>query len=139
MASFWRRIADFIVSTGKFGIVGVLTAGIFFSAMYMFDSFLGLNYLVCTSLAYVLSTSFHFFANKYFTFGNRQTIVLGQVVRYLIVWVLNYLITISIVRLGVEKMKLSPYLGVCCSVAITVFIGYFLSRYWIFKAKDETV
>jgi putative flippase GtrA len=99
------------------------------------DSVLGFNfkYIVVVSLAYVVSTIFHFLANRYFTFGAVKERHRDQLFRYMVMWSINYLITIAIVSICVEQFQFSPYIGVCVSVVFTMFIGYFLARYWVFK------
>lgn len=119
----------------KFGIVGTVTAAIYFLAMWIADTQLRLNYIAAVSIAYFVSTAFHFLANRHFTFRAAKERHGNQMLRYIAMWVLNYLITIVIISVCVERFQLSPYLGVCISVVFTVFTGYFLARYWVFKIK----
>ena len=122
----------------KFGLVGVTTAVIYFLVMWFSDEILGIQYTVAVSLAYVVSTLFHFLANRHFTFGADHGHRKSQIVRYLIMWIINYLITMLVVGLSVETIHLSPYIGVCVSVLFTMCVGYILGRYWVFKLKEET-
>lgn len=122
-----------LLSFVKFGMVGATTAAIYFLVMWLADSMLGLNYIASVSVAYFFSTVFHFLANRHFTFGAAKERQHQQILRYLVMWVLNYLITIAIVGFCVEKLRLSAYWGVCISVVFTVLIGYLLSHYWVFK------
>jgi putative flippase GtrA len=122
-------------SFAKFGIVGATTAAIYFLVMWVADSILGLNYIAAVSVAYFVSTIFHFLANRHFTFGAVKERHGHQFIRYLVMWVLNYLITIAVVGVSVERFLLSPYIGVCVSVVFTMFTGYVLARYWVFKVK----
>ena len=117
----------------KFGVVGATTAAIYFSVMWIANAGLGLNYILAVSLAYILSTAFHFIANRHFTFAAAVGHQGQQFVRYLVLWLINYVITIGIVTLCVEKFLWSPYLGVCISVIFTMCTGYALARYWVFK------
>ncbi len=127
--------ASHVKAFTKFGAVGAITAAIYFFVMWVVNSGLGINYVVAVSLAYILSTTFHFVANRHFTF----TATLGhqghQFVRYLVLWLINYIITIGVVTLSVEKFRWSPYLGVCISVILTMCTGYALARYWVFKVN----
>ncbi len=99
------------------------------------DSVVGFNfkYITVVSVAYIVSTIFHYLANRHFTFGAVKDRHQNQIIRYLVMWTINYLITIVVVGFCVEQFQLSPYIGVCISVAFTMFIGYFLARYWVFK------
>lgn len=146
----------------RFGIVGATTAAVYFLVMWFTDtilsnnnitvisldimfpwlsgmnisySVLGFNfkYIVVVSIAYIVSTIFHFLANRHFTFGAVKERHQQQIIRYMVMWTINYLITVLIVSFCVEQLKFSPYIGVCVAVAFTMFIGYFLARYWVFK------
>lgn len=91
------------------------------------------KYIVVVSLAYVVSTIFHFLANRHFTFGAVKEGHGDQLFRYMVMWTINYLITIVIVSICVEQFQFSPYIGVFSSIAFTMFISYILARYWVFK------
>lgn len=118
-------------------MVGATTAAIYFLIMWVSYSILYLNYITAVSVAYIFSTAFHFLANRHFTFGAIDGRQGQQILRYLVMWVINYCLTLFIVGICVEKLLLSPYLGVCISVIFTVFTGYFFARYWIFKVRDS--
>jgi putative flippase GtrA len=119
----------------KFGIVGAVTAAIYFLVMWIVDMMLGFNYIAAVSIAYFVSTAFHFLANRHFTFNAVEDLPQYQVIRYMAMWIINYLITIIIVGVCVERFRFSPYLGVVVSVTITVFVGYFLAQFWVFKIR----
>lgn len=123
----------------KFGLVGATTAAIYFLVMWLVDAILGLPYIVAVCLAYFVSTVFHFLANRHFTFAAAHGRHESQIARYLLMWFINYLITILVVGLCVERFNLSPYIGVCVSVLFTMCVGYILGCYWVFKVNEETL
>ena len=123
----------------KFGLVGSITAVIYFMLMWGSDLLFDLPYILAVSLAYFGSTLFHFLANRHFTFSAIDGYPSVQMFRYLIMWCIIYLITILVVGLCFELFHLSPYMGVCVSVLLTMCVGYFLSRYWVFESKGEVV
>lgn len=120
----------------KFGVVGVLTAAIYFLVMWLGDSIIGFPYMLSVSAAYFISTIFHYLANRHFTFAAGAGHHASQIIRYLLMWFINYFITIMTVAICVEKFGLSPYIGVCVSVLFTMCVGYSLGRYWVFKIKE---
>jgi putative flippase GtrA len=105
--------------------------------MWLADAILGLPYIVAVSLAYFVSTVFHFLANRHFTFAAAHGRHNSQISRYLLMCFINYLITILVVGLSVERFQFSPYIGVCVSVMFTMCIGYVLGRYWVFNVIEE--
>lgn len=131
------EINSHLLALGKFGLVGATTAVIYFVVMWLADAILGLSYIGAVSLAYFVSTLFHFLANRYFTFAAAHGRYESQFYRYLIMWIINYLITILVVGLFVERFHLSPYIGICVSVLFTMCVGYILGHHWIFKGKKE--
>ena len=130
---------SYFLAFAKFGLVGATTAAIYFFVIWLLNAILGLSYIAAVSLAYFVSTLFHFQTNRHFTFAAAQGRFKSQVVRYLFMALINYLITILVVGLCVERLHLSPYLGVCVSVLFTMFVGYTLGRHWVFKVKEESV
>ncbi|EKN5912845.1 TPA: GtrA family protein [Yersinia enterocolitica] len=122
----------------KFSLVGGMTMLIYFFFIWLIKSFLGLSYIIAVSVAYFISVLFHFLASKYFTFS-MPTLDYGHniIVRYLLLLLLNYLITVLVVSFCVDKLHFSPYISVCISAVFTIFTGYLLGRYWVFKIKKE--
>lgn len=123
----------------KFGLVGATTATIYFIVMWLADVMIKLPYIGAVSLAYFVSTVFHFLANRHFTFAAAHGCHESQFARYLLMWFINYLITILVVGLCVEGFNMSPYIGVCVSVLFTMCVGYVLGRHWVFKVKEKMV
>lgn len=127
------RNSSSLYSLSKFGFVGFVTAVIYFALMWFLDFVMSLQYKVGVSIAYLVSTTFHFLANRYFTFSASDGHQGSQLVRYMVLWLVNYLLTMAVVSFCVEVIKLSPYLGVCLAVLITNTTGFILSRNWVFK------
>jgi len=128
-------VSNHFFSLTKFGIVGAITAAIYFLVMWIANSLIGLHYIISITAAYITSTTFHFLANRHFTFSATGDSHGNQLLRYLVMWVVNYVITLVIVSFCVKNLGLSPYIGVCVSVAVTVVTGYLFSRFWVFRAR----
>lgn len=117
-----------------FAILGLTTAGIYFGTLALLLSVAHVEYKVSVSLGYFMGVLFNFTANKVITFKQRNLVdIHRQLLRYLVLVVVNYLLTASIVVVTVEKFGLSPYIGVVFSMAATLVSGYLLSRLWVFK------
>lgn len=54
-----------------YGITGALTTLLNIALYYLFERVLGLDYLLCAALAFILATVFAFFGNKYFVFRSK--------------------------------------------------------------------
>ena len=116
----------------KFGIVGGLTAVLYFSLFALFWRILELHYQIAISLAYFISVTFYFLANRKFTFqstGNTSR----QLPRYGLLLLINYFVTLIVMHITVELFSFLPYFGIVASVGITFIINYQVSKRWIFK------
>jgi len=117
----------------SFLTVGGLTAILYFSLFSFFFEFMTWAYPKAISISYIFALLFHFNANRYFTFKGHGHSVLPHAIKYLCMIGLNYVVTLGITYIVVENMHLSPYFGLVISIAVTMNIGYFLSRYWIYR------
>src|SRR3990167_4707225 len=73
--------------------VGGLAALINFLIFALFYDTLSLNYKIAVSFGYVISTCFHFTANRYFTFRSHGKDLSSHLIKYLMMVSINYLIT----------------------------------------------
>ena len=118
-------------------VVGGLTALIYFGLIALGIEVLKIDYRVAVSIAYAFAVSFHFLANRKFTFRVVDNKVIRQSIRYLGVLLINYLITISVVFFLVTKHGASTYLSAAISIIVTVGVGYFASKFWVFHNKES--
>lgn len=122
-----------------FPLVGALTAILYFSLFSLLWYGFKIHYGIAVSIAYLTSATFQFFANQRYTFQNREKRwhkIFYQMVRYVIMVLINYVITLAVVYFVVEVLRFSPPVGVVVTVGITVFSSYLLSRYWVFSSKE---
>ena len=116
-----------------FLLVGGIAAVIYFGLLFSFLEIFRLDYRLGVSIAYITAVSFHFFANRYLTFRANQENTFQQIVRYLPMMVLNYLLTLVIVTVLVELLWVSPYIGGGVAIVVTVGLGFFISKVWVFR------
>lgn len=55
--------------------------------------------------------------------------------KYLLMLAFNYVVTMTVVWLMVEVVKLIPYIGVIASPATTASASLFLMKYFVFRPK----
>lgn len=127
------RIKSYIYSSFKYGLVGLISACIYFSAIWMLYTNLNYHYLFSISAAYFLCNIFHFFANKKFTFKNSKNVSFQLAYRYTLLIIINNILTLLIVFVTKEYLYISPYLGALISIGITFTIGYLVSSKFIFS------
>lgn len=129
-----RDVKSFLV----FSFVGAATAGIYFLSLAVLLEMFAMDYRVAVTISYSLALTFHFLTNKLITFKNKELAgSVAQVLRYAIFAAFNYVLTMIIVLLTVEKLHRPPYLGLLLSVCVTVIVGYLLSKHWIFARTEN--
>ena len=105
---------------------------LYFSLIYFFVDLLKFHYSVGITCAYAMAVAIHFLLNRSFTFSASKGPVLAQLLKYLVLLVINYITTILTVSLFVEVLISSAYLGACVGIVLTTLSGYIASKYWIF-------
>ena len=118
-----------------FLLIGGITAAIYFALLTVFLEILRFDYRAGVSIAYIVAVSFHFFGNRQLTFRANHENLLQQVVRYLPMVALNYLLTVVIVTVSVEILGLSPYVGAAVGIVATTGLGFFISKAWVFRKE----
>jgi len=121
----------------RFLIVGCITAVVQFSMLSILLEILVIDYKLATSLAYITAVVFHFSANRYFTFQLDGLPEISQIFRYLVVAIVNFMITLLVTILSVEALGLGAYIGTILSILITIVFGYLATKHWVF-IKDKT-
>jgi len=127
----------------KFLAVGLTTMLVQFSSFALMWDILCLPQRLSVSISYITAVTFHFLSNRFFTFQAGNANIYKQLVKYIVVTCLNYVITIVVVDVCVKILFLSPYIGVMAAIATTVMTGFLFLRYWVFgeasrpgKAKE---
>lgn len=120
----------------RYIFVGGITAVFYFGAIAFGTEVLGIEYRTVISVSYLIAVSFHFYANRKFTFAASDGVVHVQVTRYISVLLLNYLITIAIVSYLVEFSFFSYYTAAMIAIVLTIVVGYLTSKFWVFNKKE---
>jgi putative flippase GtrA len=120
-----------------FVVIGALTAIIYFSLFNLFFQKFKLNYKISFSIAYILSIGFYFFTNRKYSFQEHKSKLQPQLVKYIAMIGINYLITLLILQIIVKILLLSPVFGLVLAAGITFLISYILSRFWVFSKKQK--
>ena len=122
----------------KLSIISFLSIGILSSILYLlvFNLLLhifGMHYQVALSIAYVSSVVFYFIINRRYTFRSHGHTLYRQLIRFMGLLVINYFITLLIVRYVVEMLFLSPSFGIVLSIGATFVTNYFMGKFWVFR------
>jgi putative flippase GtrA len=137
----FNYIYQFLLANKKplliFVVIGTLTAIINFSVFTLLWKFIGIHYQAAVSIAFLSALIFHFLSNRRFTFKGHGADFFQHLKRYSMVALVNYFMTIVIVRFTVETLQLSPYLGIFFSIGATLVFGFLMSKFWIYQSVAE--
>lgn len=115
-----------------FAIAGIATGLIYFTLFALFWRILHYNHIVAVSISYTIAAAFHFWFNRDITFKVKKYKNIKQIVKYIALLIINYLITVIILQISLLYTTF-PYMGLIIAAGATAVTGYILSKFWIFK------
>jgi putative flippase GtrA len=91
---------------------------------------LGLHYGVAASAGFALGLWLNFMGHSGLSFPSTRSA--AMVMRFSMVTVMNYLVTLALVTAGVHWLQ-SPMLGKLLSIPVVAIHGFLWGKYWVFK------
>lgn len=128
-----------IHSVFKFLTVAIGTVSVYFFVMIVLLNIIQVKYTVSISGAYMAGAIFNFFANRKFTFNAQHKHIKIQTIRYIILLLINYLLTLIVAQFVVEILSLSAYIGAMLAIVCTAIVTYFSLGLWVFNINSKTV
>ena len=119
----------------KFGIVGVMNTCSSWLIYYPLI-FLNFNYILATTIAYILSSILGYCLNHKWVFKS-PIYDSNSVLKYYIVYGSSYLINITCMWLFVDILKISTYLAPILTLCVTVPYNFIFNRIWVFTQKEN--
>jgi putative flippase GtrA len=121
----------------RYSIGGWLGALIDLWCLYLFTDIVGIHYLISSVLAFVISVSFGFFFQKYFTFQDYQKETWIQLIRFAVFQGCGKVIDIILLWLLVEKFWWW-YLAVSVFNKVLIFIRNFvMNQFFNFSSSHK--
>lgn len=130
-----KTLVTLIKQFFKFGIVGCINT---FSSWIFYYSllFLNVNYLIATTIAYILSSIIGFLLNKSWVF-QKKVYDYKSIIKYYVVYGSSYLINIGCMYIWVDVLNISTLIAPILTLFITVPYNYIFSKLWVFKQKEN--
>ena len=116
----------------RYTLVGIANTVLYVSLLWFFIRWDQFPLTLSVGMAFGLALSFHYLANKYFTFESRSR-SLAELVRYFLMASVNYLISLLIVWLCMDKIATSALVASVTSAMVVMIIGYAVSFLWVFR------
>lgn len=119
-----------------FSTIGLINTGLYAGLFAFFLHLFPLHHFADTSAAFLLTTAFQFLANRKITFKVTHHNYLPQLLKYGILLLINYLVTLTIVQVTLW-LSLSLSIAVVLTTGTTPLISYLLFKYWIFQNNSS--
>lgn len=120
-----EEIARYVVTGGVCVMLNVLIA-------MVLTEYVGLHYLLSLAVCSAIVTVVGFLLNKSWTFRKRDSAVLPEFLRYVLVTGVNIVITLWVCALLVEKLEV-PYLHAIAIIGVGAApLTYIVHRAWSF-------
>ena len=121
----------------KFCFVGVCNPVLTFLAFYVLSEVLGINYLLSSSLGYIIGVINSFILNKLWTFKNNDKAIGTQFTRFAIVNVISLGVNLFVMYLCVQRLQISKMPAQIIATGFSTIINYVGSRVLVFNRDDS--
>lgn len=128
-------------TTLRFIIVGIVNTIVGTSIMFIAYNLLGFSYWVSSALNYVIGSIVSFFLNKRFTFKDTEKSFL-QILRFLIVIVLSYLIAYGVAKplvsliLSSQSILIKENISMFIGMILFTALNYLGQKFFVFFKKS---
>lgn len=130
----WQYIVRHRDLLTKYATVGLLSAVLDFSLLYILTDLVGLHYLASATISFVLAATSNYWFNKNWTFKSN-----GQHRKQLPVFftlaILGLIINNNIMYIAVEQLNLHYLWAKLFAAAIVTFWNFFGNKYLTFRIK----
>jgi len=116
-------------------MVGLASAIISFSILFMFTEYLHLWYVISAVLSFIFSAIFNFMANKFWSFKNnlRGRAAYNQGVKFIIVYVSGMIINTFLIYTFTEFVGLDYRLSWVIATGVVTFWNFGFTHFWTFS------
>ena len=115
-----------------FIFVGGISAAIYFLLLMIFLDYMGVGRRIAVSASFAVSTLFNFMANRNLTFKQKDSSVIKHSLRYVVMLLISYVLTMIIVEIGSSVFNQTVYVGSIVAIFISMFFRFALSKFWVF-------
>lgn len=132
MFHYFNIYKEEITRITRFCIVGLLNTTVFFLLFFLFFNIISLNYLLSSTIAYLLATVNSFMINRSWTFesyGEKNK----KFIKFVIVNLVSIGVNSLMIFILVELFCLHPWLAQFLTICVTTCINYTGNRFWTFK------
>ena len=121
----------------RFGTVGLANTAIGLLAIYAVIFFFNTGAAVANAIGYAIGLTVSFALNRFWTFGDTQSIV-RVLPSYLLAAAISYLLNFSVVLLGTHYFGVGPYLVQFFGIGVYTVVMFLGCRWFVFQVPSHT-
>lgn len=122
-------------------IFGVLTTAVNYVSYWLLRSKLGIPFLIANTIAWIISVLFAFVTNKLIVFESKSfkfKLLLFEFFSFVSARILSFLFEEGFLAVTTH-FHMNEYLSKAIAGIIVIIMNYFLSKFFIFKKKDDSL
>ena len=116
----------------RFAVVGIVSNIVLFGLYLALTSF-GIEHKLAITFVYIVGVVQTFFFNRQWTF-NKTGEADFALLRYIIVYVLGYFISISLLFIFVDRLDFPHQFVMGVTIVLVAGCMFVLQKYWVFKS-----
>lgn len=128
---FFLRYVEFV----RFLLVGVFTLLVNLAIFYLSIEIFDIDLTESVGIAYWITVLLHFMLNRQFTFRAENQSIVANIIRYSIMLLFNFLLTLVGLWITIQVLHLSPYFNVFFSTTTSAVSSYVLMKYFVFRIR----
>lgn len=122
-----NRSKTFII----FCLVGVVSAVVDLSVLYILNNIFVETLIISVTLAFIAGLVANYILHTNITFRTKVSTI--NAIKFSIVVVLNYFLTLAVIKFCVDFASFGVILSKVISLPIVAVSGFVLSKYWVYK------
>jgi putative flippase GtrA len=116
----------------KFVVVGSTAFVIDFSSTYLFKEKVKVNKYVANTFAFIISASYNFVLNRWWTWGVQDHQVVSQAFKFAGVMTTGLLITSGLIYIFSDRMKFNFYIAKLIGVSVAMVWNFTMNNFVTF-------
>ena len=112
-------------------VVGVLTTIVNFIVYYALI-YIGVDYKISNTIAFIISVIFAFIANKKYVFLSNKS-YLQEFIKFSLGRLFTYVLDIGTMIILIEIFSVSEYMSKLWTNILVMLANYIISKFWTFK------
>jgi putative flippase GtrA len=116
----------------RFGIVGGVTAGVYFSVALLFSEVLGATHPVAIGAAFIASGVMAYLGHYFVTFSSGRSHA-SAAPRFLVQAAIAYLASVGLVAILQADLGWLRWQALAATVALIPLVNYFVYALWVFR------